>query len=102
MFERVRLSSAALGIGIGASLVVPFTATTASAEAGGNESLQFCRFLSQFYEGNIIGPCTSYFQSHNNNAAATTRYFCRTEIVPAGDFETLGECVSTITKAGGL
>jgi hypothetical protein len=58
--------------------------------------------ISSFYEGNIIGPCTSYFQSHDFNAAATTAYFCRTYIVPSGEFATQGECVSTITKEGGL
>ncbi len=77
----------------GMSLAVP---GTASAAPGGNEDLQFCRSIAQFYEGNIIGPCTSYFRSHDFNARATTVFFCRTEFVPAGEFRTLGQCVRTI------
>jgi hypothetical protein len=79
-----------------ACIALPAAASPASAAAGGNESLQFCRSISQFYDGNIIGPCTSYFQSHDQNARATTVFFCRTELVPSGAFATLGKCVSTI------
>lgn len=80
----------------GAGLALPIAASPAHAARGGNESLQLCRSFAPFYEGNIIGPCTSYFQSHDRNARATTVYFCRTEMVPAGEFHTLGQCVRTI------
>jgi hypothetical protein len=89
-----RTSLAVVLAGAGVALIA--AATPATAAAGGNESLQFCRSIAQFYDGNITGPCTSYFQSHDYNARATTVFFCRTQFVPAGAFPTLGKCVSTI------
>jgi hypothetical protein len=88
------LAMAGAGVALPMALVGP-----ASAASGGNEALQFCRSIAQFYEGNIIGPCTSYFRSHNSNARATTVYFCRAESVPSGDFATLGQCVRTLGRA---
>ena len=80
----------------GAGIALPAAASPASAAAGGNEALQFCRSISQFFDGNITGPCTSFFRSHDFNARATTVFFCRTEFVPSGEFATVGKCVSTI------
>jgi hypothetical protein len=80
----------------GVAAALPLAASPAHAAAGGNDSLQFCRSIAPFFEGNIIGPCTSYFQSHDRNARATTVYFCRTQFVPSGEFATLGKCVRTI------
>ncbi len=88
--KSIAVFVASVGIAVSAA------ASPASAAPGGNESLRFCRSIAPFYDGNIIGPCTSYFQSHDFNARATTVYFCRTEIVPSGGFPTLGKCVSTI------
>lgn len=79
-----------------AGIVLSTAASPASAAPGGNESLRFCRSIAQFYDGNITGPCTSYFQSHDFNARATTVFFCRTLFVPSGGFATMGKCVSTI------
>ena len=94
--KAARLALAASAVSV--TLTFPFSATVANAEAGGNADLQFCRSISESYPGNIIGPCTSYFRSHNNNAAATTAYFCRTVFVPEGYFASVGNCVSS----GGL
>jgi hypothetical protein len=90
--SRTSLALALAGIGI----AVPMAASPANGSAGGNEALQFCRSIASYYEGNIIGPCTSYFVSHDYNARATTVYFCRTEFVPSHEFATLGQCVRTI------
>ncbi len=80
----------------GAGIALPAAASPANATAGGNESLQFCRSIAHHYDGNITGPCTSFFQSHDFNARAATAFFCRTIIVPRGRFDTVGKCVSTI------
>ncbi len=80
----------------GAGIALPAAASPANATAGGNESLQWCRMISRSFDGNITGPCTSYFQSHGFRARAATVYFCRTEFVPSGEFGTLGQCVRTI------
>ncbi len=80
----------------GAGIALPAAASPANATAGGNQSLQFCRSIAHFYDGNITGPCTSFFRSHDFNARATTVFFCRTEFVPSGEFRTLGQCVRTI------
>lgn len=82
----------------GSAAGVIATAVPASAAAGGNPSLQYCRSIADQYPGiNITGPCTSYFQSNNfAGVAATNALFCRTEYVPLGLFATVGECVSTL------
>ncbi len=80
----------------GAGIALPAAASPANATAGGNEALQYCRSIAHRYDGNIIGPCTSFFRSHDFNARATTVFFCRTVFVPRGRFATVGKCVSTI------
>ena len=82
----------------GAGIALPAAASPANATAGGNESLQFCRSIAHLYDGNITGPCTSFFQSHDSRARATTVFFCRTEFVPSGKFDTLGQCLRTIGR----
>ncbi|HEY5821267.1 MAG TPA: hypothetical protein VIT20_04790 [Propionibacteriaceae bacterium] len=99
MLTSKKAARLVLAVGIaGAGLAFPVSASLAHADAGGNDDLQFCRSISDSYLGNIIGPCTSFFRSHDNNAAATTAYFCKTVFVPEGYFATVGECVSS----GGL
>lgn len=85
----------------GATVVAPLVAAPASADAGGNPALQFCRVLQQFYPGNITGACTSEFVSRGN-AAAVDQYFCKYFIVPEGIFPTVGRCVSVIERAQGV
>jgi hypothetical protein len=86
-----------LALAFTAAVAVPVSAASpADAAAGGNEALQFCRSIAPNFEGNIIGPCTSFFRSHDSNARATIVYVCRTALVPAGFFPTQGACVRTI------
>jgi hypothetical protein len=95
-----RMSRTGISLGVAtAAMTLPVMAIPAHADPGGNPSLQFCRSIAKYYEGNIVGPCTSYFQSHNYSAEATAAYFCRQVFVPAGEFATEGECVSTIGKS---
>jgi hypothetical protein len=84
----------------GSAAAVIASAVPASADAGGNPSLQYCRSIAAFYPGiNITGPCTSYFQSHDfAGVAATNALFCRTVFVPIGEFVTVGECVTTLDQ----
>ncbi len=98
LHQRTLRKSITLGIAT-AAMTLPVIAGPANAATGGNQGLQFCRSIAQYYEGNIIGPCTSYFQSHNYRAEATAVYFCRHFFVPHGDFATEGKCVSTIGKS---
>lgn len=95
MFKGVAHATVAAVLA-GGGIALTTAASPANAAAGGNQSLQFCRSIARFYDGNITGPCTSYFQSHDRNARATTVFFCRTEFVPAGAFATIGKCVSRI------
>lgn len=86
----------------GSAAGVVAAAVPASADAGGNPSLQYCRSIAQFYPGNITGPCTSYFQSHDfAGIAASNEFFCKTEFVPMGEFATVGSCVSVLNRATG-
>jgi len=103
MFVRRRFAGLALALTLAGSVTaVVAAAVPASADAGGNPSLQYCRSTAQFYPGNITGPCTSYLQSHDfAGAAATNEYICKTELVPIGEFATLGECVSALDGVTG-
>lgn len=86
----------------GSAIGVIGTAAPASAAAGGNGALQFCRAIAQYYPGNITGPCVSSFRSHDlAGAAAANEYFCKTDFVPAGEFATVGDCVSTLNQLTG-
>src|SRR5579863_8716163 len=87
----------------GSAAGVIAAAIPASADAGGNPGLQYCRSIAYMYPGiNITGPCTSYFQSHDfAGVAATNALFCRTEYVPLGLFATVGECVTTLDQEMG-
>ncbi len=82
---------------LGGAIVTGVTGP-AMAERGGNESLQFCRSIARHYSHpqQVIGPCTSYFQSHNSRAVATTAFACKHFFVPAGEFSSRGKCVSTL------
>jgi hypothetical protein len=92
-YTRIKRRCVSLGLIAATSMVPLSVASSASAASGGNEALQFCRSISRFYEGNITGPCVSYFRSHDNNARATTVYFCKTFFVPEGSFATVGKCI---------
>jgi len=101
MSIRRRTAGAALALALaGSAAGVITTAVPASADAGGNAALQFCRSIAQYFPGNITGPCVSSFQSMGN-ASATTAYICKTQFVPAGEFATVGECVRTINALTG-
>lgn len=103
--SRLRTAGVAVAVA-GAAVATPLLLASpalAIAGGGGNESLQFCRSIQAFYTpDNIIGPCTSYFQSHLMSsgepaaAAATAAYFCRyyTLIGTGGDFPTVGSCIA--------
>ena len=100
MSARRRLACTTFVIALAATPLAAVTAGPANAAPGGNDALQFCRSIQQFFpEGNITGPCVSFFRSHNNNARATVVFFCKTFIVPAGEFATVGRCVSTISSS---
>ncbi len=100
---RRRTAGAALALALaGSAAGVIAAAVPASADTGGNASLQYCRSIAQFYPANITGPCTSYFQSHDfAGVAATNELFCRIEFVPMGEFATVGECVSAMNAVTG-
>jgi hypothetical protein len=103
MSVRRRAAGLALALTLaGSAAAVVAAAVPASADTGGNPSLQYCRSIAQFYPGNITGPCTGYLQSHNfAGAAATNEYICKTEFVPIGEFATVGECVSALNGVTG-
>jgi hypothetical protein len=87
----------------GSAAAVIATSVPASADAGGNPGLQYCQSIAADYPFNITGPCTSYFQSHDfAGVAATNALFCREEYVPAGEFATVGECVTYFNQAMGV
>ena len=101
MSVRRRAAGLAFSLTLAGSAVA-VAAVPANAASGGNPSLQYCRSIAQFYPGNITGPCTSYFQSHDfAGIAASNAFFCRTEFVPAGEFATVGECVSALGHVTG-
>lgn len=104
MSVRRRAAGIALALTLAGSAAAAVVAAAgpASADTGGNPSLQYCRSIAQFYPENITGPCTSYLQSHDfAGAAATNEYICKTELVPIGEFATVGECVSALNGATG-
>ena len=100
---RRRTASAAIALALAgsAAAVTVAAAVPASADAGGNSSVQYCRSIESLFPGNIYGACVSYYQSHDRSAAATDVYFCKTEFVPAGDFSNLGSCVSFLNNFKG-
>jgi hypothetical protein len=89
----------------GLALIVTFAgsatavaAAPAHADAGGSA---YCRTFVQFYPWHFIGPCTSYFQSHDlAGVAANTEYFCKINFIPVGEFATVGECVNAFNSTG--
>jgi hypothetical protein len=86
----------------GSAAAVIATSVPASADAGGNPGLQYCMSIAADYPFSITGPCTSYFQSHDfAGVAASNALFCREEYVPAGQFATVGECVTYFNQALG-
>lgn len=99
MSIRRRTAAAAFALALGSAGAIA-AAVPASADAGGNAALQYCRSIAPYYQGNITGPCVSSFQSMGNAAAANV-YFCKTEFVPEGEFATVGECVSTLNALTG-
>jgi hypothetical protein len=106
MVVRRRTASAVAALaltGSAAAVTVSAVATAgpASADAGGNSSVQYCRSVASLFPGLSQGACVSYYQSHDRSAAATDVYFCKTEFVPAGDFANLGSCVSFLNQFKG-
>ena len=103
MLVRRRTASAAIALALAgsAAAVTVAAAVPASADTGGNSSVQYCRSIETLFPGNIYGACVSYYQSHDRSAAATDVYFCKTEFVPAGDFSNLGSCVSFLNNFKG-
>lgn len=101
MSIRRRAAGVALALTLaGSATAVIAAAVPASADTGGNAGLQYCRSIAAIYPFNITGPCTSYFQSHDfAGVAASNALFCREEYVPAGEFATVGECVSFFNQA---
>lgn len=93
-----RTKNVGLSLGLAAATFAPLSALPAQADAGGNQALAFCRSIAGFYDGNITGPCVSYFVSHNFSARATTQFFCRTVFVPAGEFATLSKCLRVVGR----
>jgi hypothetical protein len=63
--------------------------------------VQYCRSIAALFPGDIFGPCVSYYQSHDRNAAATDVYFCKTDFVPLGYFANPGACVSFLGQFKG-
>ena len=100
---RRRTAGAVLALALaGSAAGVISAAVPASADTGGNASVQYCRSIAQFYPLNVIGPCTSYFQSHDfAGVAASNALFCKIEFIPAGEFATVGECVSAMNHVTG-
>ncbi len=101
MSIRRRTAGAAFALALaGSTASIIAAAVPASADPGGNPSLQYCRSIAdQFPNQNIIGPCTSAFQSNPNAAkGAIVEFACKTQLVPGGQFATVGECVSTVIK----
>jgi hypothetical protein len=86
-------------LGSGAAIVA--TAVPASADAGGNSSVQYCRSIASLFPELSMGACVSYYQSHDRSAAATDVYFCETEFVPEGLFSNVGDCVSFLNNFKG-
>jgi hypothetical protein len=102
MLIRRRTAGAALALALaGSAAGVTAAAVPASADAGGNASVQYCRSIAALFPGDIFGPCVSYYQSHDRNAAATDVYFCKTDFVPLGYFANLGSCVSFLGQFKG-
>ena len=99
MSIRRRTAAAALALALGSAGAIT-AAVSASADTGGNAALQYCRSVAQFFPGNITGPCVSSFLSQGSVAAAN-EYYCKTFFIPAGEFATVGECVSALEAVTG-
>ncbi len=103
MLVRTRTAGAVIALALAGSTaaVTVAAAGPASADAGGNSSVQYCRSIESLFPGLSQGACVSYYQSHDRSAAATDVYFCKTQFVPAGDFSNLGSCVSFLNQFKG-
>ena len=73
-------------VGSGAGTVA--AALPARAAVADNSDVAYCRSIEGLFGDDIFGPCMSYYNSHNRSAAATDVYFCETQFVPEGLFDT--------------
>lgn len=102
MSIRRRGAAAVLAVTLaGSAAAITATAAPALADSGGNPSVGYCRSIASLFPGDIYGACVSYYQSHDRSAAATDVYFCKTEFVPDGYFDNLGQCVSFLNNFKG-
>lgn len=94
---------AALALAGSAATLAVTTAGPASASTGPTnvQGVQYCHSIATLGSGNIMGPCVAYYESHNNDTAATGVYECQNTLVPQGVFPNVGTCTSFLNNFKG-